>query len=54
MAWIAFVKTIAQNVRNWLEKLKCQFTCCNSYVSVRVAGSSPFSASLHGIRRERS
>ena len=39
MAWIDFVKTIAQNVRNWLEKLKCQFTCCNSYVSVRVAGS---------------
>ena len=37
MAWIDFVKTIAQNVRSWLEKLKCQFTCSNSYVSERVS-----------------
>ena len=36
MAWIEFVKSIAQNVMTWLEKLKCQFTCCNSYVNVRV------------------
>ena len=36
MPWITYMKAIAQNVMNWLEKLKCQFTCCNSYVSVRV------------------